>query len=92
MTIGEMYSVSCPRSLAPLTEITLIWSGGLMPTGNFCRVCALLIPTGQLIDSFERLAGWYKLLISRAAAPPSPRAYQSAIEPTGINRCGGIAR
>jgi hypothetical protein len=49
-----------------------------------CGILTDLIPTGQLIDSFERLAGWYRLLISCAAAPPSPRAYQSAIEPTGI--------
>ncbi len=45
-----------------------------------------LIPAGRMFDSsvYGRPAGI--LLISRAAAPPTPRAYQSAFRPTGINR------
>ena len=43
-----------------------------------------LIPARQLIDSSGQAAGWYKSLISRAAAPPTPRAYQSAFSRIGI--------
>ena len=43
-----------------------------------------IIPARQLIDSISQVAGWYKALISRAAAPPTPRAYQSAFSRIGI--------
>ena len=57
-----------------------------------------LIPARQFIDSIRQVAGWYKALIaraaapptpraalfSRAAAPPTPRAYQSAFSRIGI--------
>ena len=50
-----------------------------------------MIPARQLIDSIRQVAGrqvagWYKALISRAAAPPTPRACQSAFSRIGMIR------
>ena len=50
---------------------------------------APLIPARQLIDSSGQAAGWHKALISRAAAPPTPRAYQSAFLRIGIRSSAG---
>ncbi len=52
------------------------------------RVNRILVPAGREFDSwvYDRPAGI--LLISRAAAPPTPRAYQSAIRPPGITPAG----
>ena len=44
-----------------------------------------LIPARQSIDSSGQVAGWDKALISRAAAPPTPRADQSAFSRIGLS-------
>ena len=45
-----------------------------------------LLPAARDLDSSERSGRWYNVLISRAAAPPTPRAYQSALRAVGIQR------
>ena len=46
----------------------------------------LLIPAARDSDSSDRSGRWYKLLSSRVAAPPTPRAYQSALPAAGMTR------